>query len=244
MSKLKIMIVLSVFVFISALQAQKLIIMTEIFPPYQFKDKNGKLIGIAVDIVKAIQKKIGDKNKIKVYPWARANKILDLKKNAVLFSMMRTPQRETLYKWVGPIDRMELVFFKKKGSKITLKSIEDAKKVAKIGVTKNVANCEILKNRGFKNLDILIGNDYKNIYKLIKGRIDLWPSIKAAGLYYAKNLKKKNQIEIIPHIYLAEGDLYIAFNKNADEKIIKKWQIAFNELLNDGTINKIKKRYR
>ena len=36
---------------------------------------------------------------------------------------------------------------------------------------------------------------------------------------------------------------YKIINKNTDDKIIKKWQKAFDELLKDGTIAKIKARY-
>ena len=45
--------------------------------------------------------------------------------------MMRTKSRENKYKWVGPLDRLEIVFFKRKGSNITLKSVDDARKVKK-----------------------------------------------------------------------------------------------------------------
>jgi len=234
-------IVLMLFVIL--LQAENLKIMTEIFSPYQFK-KDGKLVGISVDIVRAIQKEIGDKNKIKVYPWIRANKILDNKKNSLLFSMMRTSQRENKYVWVGPIDKLQIVFFKTKDSKITLKSVEDARKVNKIGVTKSVANYEILKAKGFKNLDIIGGSDDKNIEKLLKKRIDLWPYVKAAGLYNAKKMGVAGKIVPVKNVVLAEGNLYIAFNKNTDKKIVKKWQEAFDKLKANGEIDKIKRKYR
>ena len=236
-------VLITLFVFNSA-NGENLKIMTEIFSPYQFKDSiDGHLIGISTEIVQAIQKRIGDTNKIKVYPWVRGNKILDKKKNSALFSMMRTKSRENKYKWVGPLDRLEIVFFKRKGSNITLKSIDDARKVKKIGVTKKVANYEILHSKGFKNLDVIGGSDDKNIKKLLKGRIDLWPYVKVAGLYNAKKIGQAGMIVPIPNVTLAAGDLYIAFNKNTDDKIIKKWQKAFDELLKDGTIAKIKARY-
>ena len=218
--------------------------MTEIFSPYQFKDDiDGHLIGISTEIVQAIQKEIGDKSKINIYPWVRGNKILDKKKNTALFSTMRTPSREDKYKWVGPLDHMELVFFKKKSSNITLKSVEDARKVESIGVTKSVANYEILNSMGFKNLDVVGGNDDKNIKKLLKGRIDLWPSVKAAGLYSAKKIGQAGEIVVVPNVILAEGDLYIAFNKQTDDNTIQKWQKAFDKLKSNGSIDKIKERY-
>ena len=221
-----------------------LLLKEPVFSPYQFKDEiDGHLIGISTEIVQAIQKEIKDTSSIKVYPWVRGNKILDKKKNTALFSMMKTPSRTDKYKWVGPLDKLEVVFFKRKNSKITLKTIDDARKVNKIGVTKKVANYEILHAKGFKNLDVAGGSDDKNIKKLLKGRIDLWPYVKAAGLYNAKKIGQAGMIVAIPNVTLASGDLYIAFNKKTDDKIIQKWQKAFDKLLKNGIIAKIKARY-
>jgi len=240
----KLLMVFIIF-FSTLLQAQSIKLMTEIFPPYQYYDGvDGRLIGISTDIVKAIQKEVNDNSQIKVYPWARGIKILEKKKNTAIFSMLRTKDREKKYKWVGPLAKMQLVFFKKKGSNITLKTIEDAKKVKKVGVTKKVANYDILKAQGFKNLDVIkSGVDEKNIKKLIKGRIDLWPALKTAGLYNARKLGFGGEIVPIDNVIIFEGDLYIAFNKNVDDKIVQKWQNALDKLKKNGTVEKIKNRY-
>jgi len=92
-------------------------LVTEIFPPFQFEE-NGKLKGVSVDIVKAIQQKINDNSKIKVYPWNRAYKLTLKKPNYALFSTLRTKERENKFKWIGPLATMKLVFFKNKNSDI------------------------------------------------------------------------------------------------------------------------------
>ncbi len=246
MKKLQLILALLSFLTLSnSLYAKNNIkLMTEIFSPYQFKDEiDGHLIGISTEIVQAIQKELGDTSPIKVYPWVRGNKILDKKPNSALFSMMKTKSREKKYKWIGPLDKLQIVFFKRKGSNITLSSVDDARKVHKIGVTKKVANYEILHSMGFTNLDVVGGSDDKNIKKLLKGRIDLWPYVKAAGLYNAKKIGQAGMIVPIPNVVLAQGDLYIAFNKNTPDTIIQKWQKAFDKLLKNGTIDNIKARY-
>ena len=98
---------------------EKIRLLAEIFPPFQYKIE-GRLIGISTDIVNAIQKEIGAHEKIEIYPWTRALKIVNKKKNSAIFSMHRTKEREHKYKWVGPLRFMKLVFFKKKGSSMTL----------------------------------------------------------------------------------------------------------------------------
>lgn len=218
-------------------------LMTEIFPPYQYKH-NDKLIGISTDIINAIQKEIKVNNKITVYPWSKAKSILDKNENTALYSMLRTPQREMSYKWVGPMTSMQLVFFKKKGSKIFLNSIEDAKKVNKIGVTKGVANYEMLTLQGFTNLEVLdTAEDEENIQKLVEGKIDLWPTLLKAGLYNSKLQGLLGEIEPITDVVAFRGDLYIAFNKQTNDDVILKWQNALNKLKKDKVIEKIINRY-
>jgi len=237
-------VILSIVFIFSCLNAENKISLTaEVFPPFQYIN-DGKLIGISVDIVKAIQKEVNSHTKIKAYPWARAVKLTNAKANRALFSMLRTPDREKKYKWVGPLTSMKLVFFKKKGSTIKLESIEDAKKVARVGVTKGVANYEMLKKQGFQNLQVLSGGrDEKNINKLVDGNIDLWPTLLMAGKYNSKRMGLAGEIVPINNVVAFEGDMYIAFNPQTDDNIIQKWQKALDKLKLDGIVDRIKNKY-
>jgi len=222
-------------------------LMTEEFAPYQFyegKGDNKVITGISIEIVQAIQKRLGNKDAIKVLPWSRALKLLAKKKNSALFSTARTPGRENKYKWAGPLAKLDMVFFNKAGSDISFKSLEDAKKVAKIGVTKNVATHEILVNQGFKNLDVMqSGSDDKNLRRLTKGRIDVWPTVYFAGIYSAKKMGLLDKIEVVPGVSIMSGALYIAFNKQTDNKIIQQWQSSLDQLKSEGVVGAIIKKY-
>ena len=222
-------------------------LMTEEFIPYQFHEGEGDdkvLTGISIEIIQEIQKKIGNTDAIKMLPWARALKTLGLKKNSALFSTVRTPAREDKYKWVGPLSKLEMVFFKKAGSSINISSMEDAKKIAKIGVTKNVATHEILSSMGFENLEVMqSGHDAKNLKLLTKGRIDMWASPYFYGIFNARKMGVLSKVEAIPNVIILSGHLYIAFNKETDDTIIEQWQSALDELRNDGVVDKIIGKY-
>ncbi|PCI37433.1 MAG: hypothetical protein COB46_13515 [Rhodospirillaceae bacterium] len=238
---------ISVLFSTQAVADNSLRIMTEEFPPYQFyEDKNDhkSITGISIEIVQAIQKKVGNTDEIQVLPWNRALKLLAKHPNSALFSTARTPAREDKYKWVGPLSKLEMVFFKKKGSNIHFTSMDEAKKVKQIGVTKNVATYEILKNIGFKNLDVMkSGSDDKNLKRLIKGRIDVWPTAYYAGLYSAKRMGVADQIEAIPNVTIMSGHLYLAFHKETDNQIIHQWQAALDQLKSDGVVKAIHDKY-
>lgn len=203
------------------------------------------LEGISIDLVKEIQKRIGNDNKIKIFPWARAYNLTLEKSGYALFLTTRSKKREKLFKWVGPVSSMKLVFFKNANRKdIIINSLEDAKKVNNIAVARNTISQQKLEELNFKNVYINKLASY-SLKKLQENKTDLYPTEYYSFLY---ELKKKNlQDKIVPvkmkkPIY--ESMLYIAFNKNTSNKIIETWQKALNEIKSDGTYKKILERYR
>ena len=222
-------------------------LLTEEFPPYQFYEGEGEnrvLTGISIEIVKVLQDKVGNSDPIKVYPWSRGLKVLGKNKNSALFSTVRTPARESKYKWVGPLAKLEMVFIKRKGSLLEVHSLEDAKKIRKIGVTKNVAGHEMLVDLGFTNLDVLqSGNDDKNLKRLTKGRVDAWPTTYYSGIYVARKNGVLDLVDVIDGVSIMSGHLYIAFNKDTDDQIIHQWQSALDLLKSDGVIDGIISKY-
>ena len=223
---------------------EKINLMTEIFPPYQYYNEDLKLTGISIEIMEAVKKEINSQVPIKEVPWTRGVKITKKRKNSAIFSMLKTPERENLYKWVGPLIDLSMVFFKKTGSNVVLKSLEDAKKVNKIGVTRDVANYEILSAKGFTNLDVLQnGADENNIIKLIKGRIDLWASTYFGGLYSGRSLGYKGMLEPIPEVPIFKGQLYLAFNLKTDNSIVKQWQSGLDRIKLNKTFDRIIAKY-
>ncbi|MEA3353689.1 MAG: hypothetical protein U9Q33_07740 [Campylobacterota bacterium] len=64
-------------------------LLTETWTPYQIETKEG-LKGISVELVRQIQKRIGNKNTIKVFPWNRGYDITLNKKGYALFLTTRS----------------------------------------------------------------------------------------------------------------------------------------------------------
>ncbi len=86
--------------------AAELRIITEIAPPLNYTEdgtETGKLTGQAAEIVKEVQKRIGDATPIEVMPWARGYSLVQSEPNVMLFSTTRTEAREGLLQWVGPV---------------------------------------------------------------------------------------------------------------------------------------------
>jgi polar amino acid transport system substrate-binding protein len=66
--------------------------------------------------------------------------------------MDRTEIREDLFQWVGPVGTNTTWIYTKNGSGITLNTLNDAKKLNKIGVVNSWFSTQFLEKEGFSNL--------------------------------------------------------------------------------------------
>ena len=166
-------IVASVFlVSVQPILSAELTILTENLPPLNYL-KDGVLVGPSVEIVKEIQRRVGSHEEIKVYPWARAYKMALEDENVVLFGTTHTKVRHDKFEWVGPLATKRDILVAKRGSGIKISSLEDAKKVKRIGTLRDDTREQYLKLNGFTNLEP-VSDEQKNAKKLVLGRIDLW----------------------------------------------------------------------
>ena len=215
-------------------------IMTEELPPFNYTE-GGQVTAFSSDIVLELCERVGHPKTIRVMPWARAyNSVLE-EDNRILFSTTRTPQREALFKWVGPIYKPTIVFYARKGSALQIASLDDAKKVGQIGTYIEDAEETLLKDAGFGNL-ASVGDDFLNPKKLARGRIDLWITGDLEGIYKAKKAGvDPGDMEIAYEIKTKE--YYLAFSKGTADAEIEKWQNALDVMRQDGTYENILRRY-
>ena len=223
----------------SVLSAE-LTILTENLPPLNYVE-NGVLVGPSVEIVKEIQRRVRSQEQIQVYPWARAYKMALEDENVILFGMTHTKVREDKFKWIGPLATKRDILVAKKDSGIKIKDLEDAKKVKRIGTLRDDTRERLLKRHGFTNLES-VSDEQLNAKKLALRRIDLW-AYKIPGLRTVCDLAGVDYTKFEEVYHLREIDLMIAFSKKTSDSIVQKWRNAFNEMLADGTIMQIRKKW-
>jgi polar amino acid transport system substrate-binding protein len=240
MKKLFVMVALVFVVSVQPAMSAELTILTENLPPLNYL-KDGVLVGPSVEIVKEIQKRVGSHEKIKVYPWARAYKMALEDENVVLFGTTYTKVRHDKFKWIGPLATKRDILVAKKSSGIKINSLEDAKKVKRIGTLRDDTREHLLKRLGFTNLEP-VSDEQKNAKKLVLGRIDLW-TYKKPGLKTVCELAGVDYDEIEEVFHLRKIDLMIAFSKKTSDSIVQNWRNAFTEMLADGTIMQIRRKW-
>ncbi len=240
MKKLFIIVASVFLISVQPVLSAELTILTENLPPLNYL-KDGVLVGPSVEIVKAIQRRVGSHEQIKVYPWARAYKMALEEENVALFGTTYTKVRHDKFKWIGPLATKRDILVAKKGSGIKINSLEDAKKVKRIGTLRDDTRGRLLERLGFTNLDP-VSDEQQNAKKLVLGRIDLW-TYKKPGLKTVCELAGVDYNEIEEVYHLRKSDLMIAFSKKTPDSIMQKWRNAFNEMLADGTIMQIRKKW-
>ena len=240
MKKLFVMVALVFVVSVQPAMSAELTILTENLPPLNYL-KDGVLVGPSVEIVKEIQRRVESHEEIKVYPWARAYKMALEDENVVLFGTTYTKVRHDKFKWIGPLATKRDILVAKRGSGIKINSLEDAKKVKRIGTLRDDTRERLLKSLGFTNLEP-VSDEQKNVKKLALGRIDLW-AYKKPGLKTVCELAGVDYDEIEEVFHLREIDLMIAFSKKTSDSIVQNWRNAFTEMLADGTIMQIRKKW-
>src|SRR3546814_14559978 len=123
--------------------------------------KNGKnfaqdenINGIAVDIVREIFKRADISYSLTLrFPWERIYKLALEKPGYGVFVMARLPDREKLFKWVGPIGPDDWIMLASEDSKISLETLDEARKF-KVGAYTGDAIAETLPNQGPKPITV------------------------------------------------------------------------------------------
>ncbi|WP_411836018.1 substrate-binding periplasmic protein [Pseudomonas chlororaphis subsp. aurantiaca] len=221
-----------------------LVLLTENFPPYNMA-KNGKnfaqgenINGIAVDIVREMFKRAGINYSLTLrFPWERIYKLALEQPGYGVFVTARLPDREPLFKWVGPIGPDDWILLARDDSKIALQSLEQARKY-RIGAYKGDAIAETLAKQGLKPQVVL--KDQDNARKLVGGQIDLWATGDPAGRYLARQ-EGVTGLKTVLRFHSAQ--LYLALNKEVPDETVARLQAALDQLREEGVVEEIMGRY-
>jgi polar amino acid transport system substrate-binding protein len=222
----------------------KMVLLTENFPPFNMAadGKNyaadSNISGINADIVREMFKRAGITYSLTLrFPWERIYKQVLEQPDQGLFSTTYTPEREPLFKWVGPLASTGWVLLAPPGSPLRLSSLQQAQQY-RVGAYKNDAVSQHLEANGFKPINSL--RDQENIGKLLKGQIDLWATTDPVGPYLAK----QEGVSGLPTVLrFNDAQLFLAFNKQTPDEVVARLQSALDEMRSDGAIDAIMRSY-
>jgi len=210
---------------------------TETSAPYSMREGD-RVTGIGTDMVRAILERSGIAYSIDLLPWKRAYTLALERGDACVYSTTRTPEREPLFKWIGPIGEAEWVLMARADRKLNLQTLDDARPY-RIGTYNGDARDVYLRERGF-HVDPA-PNDLTNPRKLMLGRIDLWaastrrsgPTLERLG-YAGK---------IVPVLVFNRVHIYLACNRAVPDALVTRMNGAVETMERDGSARAILHRY-
>ncbi|MCO7190659.1 MULTISPECIES: transporter substrate-binding domain-containing protein [unclassified Pseudoalteromonas] len=209
-------------------------VVTEQWVPYNFINPQGEVDGRATQKVREVLDAAGIRYEILLFPWARAMKIAQTQPNTMIYSIFRTPERETRFEWACPLLRpvKEHLFRLTSRNDIQLNSLDDAKRYITAMVRGSVAH-EYLIARGFKggvNLD-LSADPSSLAKKLLAGRVDFLMTTEFT-IYEALRLIDQPYEVVTSALEVRDRSgerACMAFHPNTDSEIINKVRRALAE---------------
>ena len=201
--------------------------------------QSGKVAGPASEVVEKALNGAGFTDyHMALYPWARAYDMARLEPNVVIYPIIRSTEREPLFKWVGELEPVTQAFWRlRQRQDIVVGSLLDALKYT-VGIVRDDARQEYLESKGFSRM-VVSANNLDNLRKLLSGQVALVPMperearVQCAALHI--------DFDQLEHAYtLSElsQSLYVAVSLKTPDETVQRLTRAFERLKEDGTVAK------
>ncbi|MCD4484236.1 transporter substrate-binding domain-containing protein [Chromobacterium vaccinii] len=218
---------------------------TEDVPPLNYLD-NGSVKGYSTEVLQLVAREAGLNLTIEVLPWLRAYAKARDTAGGLLYTVVRTPEREAQFQWVGPIGSRRIYMYRldKRGD-IRVDAASDLVRYRN-GVLAGSASANQLQALGLQsgqNLD-LGQSDAVNLKKLLLKRVDLVAMLDWAMAWQMRQqrLPEKN----VSPAWLLDGKLqyWFALNPQTPPEQTARLQAALERVRADGRLQAIRRRYR
>ena len=200
--------------------------------------QGGRVTGHAAEKVHEIMRRAGLDYSMATMPWKRAYTLAATQASTCVFMTTRTPERDALFHWIGPISQADWVLYGRSDRHYNIKTLEQALGL-RIGSYNGDSRGEYLAARGHK-VDF-VQNDESNPKKLMLGRIDLWVNSTRSSRPLLANLGLTGQVTPIMTFYQAK--LYLACNRALPESVAARMHTALQTMEQDGAYKAIELKF-
>ncbi len=223
--------------------ARNYLVLTENLPPVHYEEE-GRVVGIATEVVEEIFRRAGLQPDIRVYPWKRAYQIALRTRNSFIFTINRTPEREKLFKWIGPILQKRTCLFKLRSRRdIRVRTLADVKKYT-TAVILGYALTDRLLAEGFaEHRELIVTHNKKSqIRVFLSGHADLITGNEYT-LAWALRDEGYSMDAVEPVLVMTEKGYYLAANPSVDDQTVQQLQKAADAVWRNGVIPEIINKY-
>ncbi|TDV67744.1 ABC transporter substrate-binding protein [Pseudomonas sp. LP_7_YM] len=199
--------------------------------------RDGKVVGSASEVVEKVLSRAGVSDyRMALYPWARAYDIARLESNVMIYPIVRSSERESLFIWVGELESATPKFYKLHDRHdIVINDLGDARNFT-VGVIRDDARQEYLKEQGFSKM-VVSANNLDNLRKLLNGQVALVPMPEREARVQCAQLHIDfGQLESVYTVDELSSELYVALSLKTPPDTVQRITTAFTQLKEDGTV--------
>lgn len=229
--------VLVVALSVSAQTFQLSVVTEDAYTLQSLSKTTGEMEGPAADLVERVINDAGIDFTTKVLPWARAYKEAEHTANTLIYSIVRTPERESKFHWLGVISEPQYYLFAMKDSQFTQAINTSSFKSHSIGTILNSASYLALKAEDYKYL-VPLTNAEQVFGMLTKNRVDFITANKRTfqSICINYSVECEKIIAIAPIKMQKSSLLYFAINKESDPRLVTLLRESYIKLLSEGEI--------
>ena len=220
--------------------AADLNMLTDNHPPLHFQ-QGGELVGFGVDVVHALAERAGDQVHLQQVPLLRALHIATTEPATGVFTVMRTPEREAQYQWVGPLMDVETALYSADNAQPPVSSLQQAASLGRIAVPRKWLAYGYLQQQGLNNVyGVETPEQMMRLARLGRTEFVVADTLSIATLAREEGLAPSQLHYQIP---LMKQGTYIAFSPQTDARLVARWQQALDEMNRDGRLEQLKQRW-
>ncbi len=201
---------------------------------------DGRAAGPATELTDKVLQLAGVKDyRINVYPWARSYEMAQTEPNVLIYLLARTPERETMFQWVGEYTQIRYALYKLRARADVNGTTLAAARNQVVGVMREDLRHQYLRKQGFTRL-VLSSGGAENFSQLVNGQVDLIPMSDAGAVNYCREFKVDcNTLEKQLPLEEVNVGLYMAYSKGTTPELVKRTTAAFDQLRANGTVRRL-----
>lgn len=201
--------------------------------------ENGKIAGPATEVVEETLKRAAIQGyHLALYPWARAYNIATQKPNVLIYPIVRTPEREALFHWVGELATVPIFLYKFRDEENIQVSNLDAAKAYTIGVVRDDSRESYLHSHGFQKLVISADNG-ENFRLFSSHQVQMIPMPERDARSFCKESQIPfERLEIAFPLRDMERGIYMAYSLGTSEELVSRTSHAFTSVVESGELRR------
>lgn len=208
---------------------------------YRSPAGDGAVSGLACDLMREMARRVGHSGKIQLVPLARALTVASTSRGVLLAPVARIAAREQRFGWQVPIFEDDFVVVTRRDSPVDISSIDALRKL-QVGMVRDSAGARLSEQVGLTNVR-LVPNDDANLRILNAGRVDAWLS-SWNGIRAAQRDAGMADNALRRGVVLQRVTVYMASSPDVDAAQAAPWKAAMDDMLRDGSYDKILRKYR